>query len=426
MLNLNKKAIAKSMLAVGVSALLIAIVAGCNASTESPVSSVSKTMRVENSGLDCLIPPLPEYDGLPVINTLPDPFLSLNGKRIQNQSDWRCRRAETIAQFQKYELGEKPPKPRMVSGIANSQSITVTVKDKGKSISFDASIQLPNIGQAPYPAMIAMGRFSLNQDALNKLGVAIIHFPNNELGEQLNGGSRGKGKFFDLYGQDHSASAMIAWSWGVSRLIDALEITPGADIDVTRLGVTGCSRNGKGALVAGALDERIALTIPQESGSGGSASWRVSDAQQANGQKVQTLSQIVTENVWLRESFKQFSHTASKLPVDHHQLMGLVAPRALLVIENTSMEWLGNISTYTTAVVGQEIWKSMGLADHMGASQVGGHNHCQYPDSQLPELNAFVQTFLVGGNGDTNIMQSDGDFAVDKHDWVRWETPVLL
>lgn len=357
---------------------------------------------------------------------MPDPFLSLNGERLQKKSDWRCRRAETSAQFQKYELGDKPPKPHRVSATANSESITVTIEDKGKSISFDASIQLPSIGQAPYPAMIAMGRFSLNQDALDKLGVAIINFPNNELGEQLNGGSRGKGKFFDIYGQAHSASAMIAWSWGVSRLIDALETTPAANIDTTRLGVTGCSRNGKGALVAGALDERIALTIPQESGSGGSASWRVSDAQQANGQNVQTLSQIVTENVWLRESFKQFSHTASKLPVDHHQLMGLVAPRALLVIENTSMEWLGNISSQTTAVVAQEIWKSMGLAEHMGASQIGDHNHCQYPDSQLPELNAFVQRFLVGGGTkDTNIMQTDGDFTVDKNAWVKWQTPVL-
>ena len=32
-----------------------------------------------------------------------------------------------------------------------------------------------------------------------------------------------------------------------------------------------CS-NGKGALAVGAFDERVALTIPQESGSGGSAS----------------------------------------------------------------------------------------------------------------------------------------------------------
>ena len=111
------------------------------------------------------------------------------------------------------------------------------------------------------------------------MGVATISFPNDTVAQQMNGSSRGKGVFYDLYGSDHTAGAMIAWAWGVSRLIDALEQTPAAQIDPTRLGVTGCSRNGKGALIVGAFDDRIALTIPQESGSGGAASWRVSDAQ---------------------------------------------------------------------------------------------------------------------------------------------------
>jgi hypothetical protein len=44
---------------------------------------------------------------------------------------------------------------------------------------------------------------------------------------------------------------MIAWAWGISRLIDALEAMPEAGIDPTQLGVMGCSRNGKGALIAG-------------------------------------------------------------------------------------------------------------------------------------------------------------------------------
>ena len=54
---------------------------------------------------------------------------------------------------------------------------------------------------------------------------------------------------------------MIAWSWGLSRLIDVIEADPSQLFDIRKIGVTGCSRNGKGALVAGAFDERIALTI---------------------------------------------------------------------------------------------------------------------------------------------------------------------
>jgi cephalosporin-C deacetylase-like acetyl esterase len=40
-------------------------------------------------------------------------------------------------------------------------------------------------------------------------------------------------------------------------------------IDLKHLAVTGCSYTGKLALIAGAFDERIALTIAQESGGGG-------------------------------------------------------------------------------------------------------------------------------------------------------------
>lgn len=145
--------------------------------------------------------------------------------------------------------------------------------------------------------MIGMGGSNLNNAELLKMGIAVITFPTNKLAEQMNGCSRGKGLFYEMYGSDHSASAIMAWAWGVSRLIDALLKTPAARIDPTRLGITGCSRNGKGALAAGAFEERINLTVPQEPGAGGAASWRVSDAQKAAGKNVQTLSQIVGENV---------------------------------------------------------------------------------------------------------------------------------
>jgi hypothetical protein len=96
-------------------------------------------------------------------------------------------------------------------------------------------------------------------------------------------------------GSSHSASAMTAWTWGVSRIIDALETTSAAKINTQKIAVTGCSRNGKGALMIGAFETRIALTIPQESGSGGDACWRLTAYENQNGGAAQPSTEIVTE-----------------------------------------------------------------------------------------------------------------------------------
>jgi cephalosporin-C deacetylase-like acetyl esterase len=136
------------------------------------------------------------------------------------------------------------------------------------------SITYPSSGKGPYPAIIAYGGASIPIPT----GVAVITFNNDDIAAQINTGSRGQGKFYTLYGSNHSAGAVMAWTWGLSRIVDALEMTPSANINPKRLGVTGCSRNGRGALAAGAFEERIALTIPQESGPGGSGCWRLAQA----------------------------------------------------------------------------------------------------------------------------------------------------
>jgi hypothetical protein len=252
--------------------------------------------------------------------------------------------------------------------------------------------------------------------------------------------TRGQGKFYDLYGSDHPASSMMAWAWGVSRIIDALASTPEAKIDVSHLAVSGCSRNGKGALVVGAFDERIALTVPQESGAGGSASWRISQAQMDHyratvnpnppgGQGVQTLLQASGEQPWFRASFGQFGKSTddvNRLPFDHHMLLGLVAPRALFVIDNTDMMWLGAESSFTDAVAAAEIWNGLGVQAAVGASQVGGHPHCtEVPQGQLDELGAFIDKFLLGANNvSSHVLRSD-HITPDRARWITWSTPAL-
>jgi hypothetical protein len=373
---------------------------------------------------------VPSFSSLQSNAKLPDPFMFKTGSkkntRTSKKSQWAARRAEISALAQAFEFGVKPPKPESVTASYSGSSITISCKEKGKSTSFKCSIQYPSTGKAPYPAMIGVNMNTLNTSEILKLGVALITFPADEVGQEVNASSRGKGKFFDLYGSNYDAGALIAWAWGVDRLIDALQITSSAKIDPTKLGVTGGSRNGKGALAIGAFDERIALTVPQESGNGGASGWRTADAQKASGQNVQTLSQIITENCWFARSLNQFSGQTNKLPYDHHEILGLCAPRGLLVIENPDFEWLGNLSCYNTSMAGRMIYQALGVPNNMGYSSIGGHGHCQFPSSQQPELTAYIKKFLLGDeSANTNVFRSDKSYNFDKAKWVDWTIPEL-
>jgi hypothetical protein len=216
---------------------------------------------------------------------------------------------------------------------------------------------------------------------------------------------------------------MMAWAWGVSRLIDALENTSGHNIDTTKLAVTGCSRNGKGALVVGAFDERIALTIPQESGAGGTASWRVSEYLHNQGQNIQTASSAFGEQPWFDSVFGNFTSSVNNLPMDHHMLMAMVAPRGLLNIDN-AIDWLGPESTQTAGVAGKEVYKALGVPANMAVSQPSSsHTHCQFPSSQNTILRNYLNKFLKGVNsGNTDVVEGP---SVDRARWINWSTPTL-
>ncbi|KAL2007304.1 hypothetical protein VTN00DRAFT_8742 [Thermoascus crustaceus] len=411
--------------------------------------------------------PLPSDLPLPTNPKLPDPFRFLDAnpnshtdnRATTKQSFLECRQEQVRALFQRYELGELPPRPEVMTASFTSNqgeegegedrgersgTLTIHCVEKGREISFSVNISYPsstkgttnliNPGGA-YPAVIAFGSLSIPLPTTtttadsNNDKIAIITFNNTDLAAQTDPKSRGIGKFYDLYSANHSAGAMIAWAWGVSRILDALEsptIAPLTKIRVDRIGVTGCSRNGKGVLVAGAFDERIALTIPQESGSGGAACWRLSDAMWDSGQNVQTAREIVTENVWFSTRFDAYAETdVDVLPFDHHMLAGLVAPRGLFVVENTGIEWLGNMSCYGCMKTARKVWTALGVEDRMGFSQVGNHEHCVFPASQERDLFAFVDRFLLDQPADTDVTYTDGTFEFDEAQWIDWTVPKL-
>jgi sialate O-acetylesterase len=380
------------------------------------VSSLPLVYDVENRGADVPAPAMPPLDQLPAIETLPDPFAWSNGSgRSTDFADWSRHRAEIIQKLQHYEIGEKPAVDRRnIRASMDGDTLIVEVTRNGQTLRLSAHITYPAGGAAPYPAIIGIGQGSgsLPADIFTGRNVAQIAFNFTQVMSHTQ--KRGSEPINRLYPELEEIGAYSAWPWGVSRIIDGLELLGSKSrIDLKHLAVSGCSFAGKMALFAGALDERIALTIAQEPGGGGAAAWRVSETLG----NVETLGR--TNYAWFLESMAQFKEkNVDRLPIDHHELCALIAPRALLVLGNTDYEWLADEAGYVSCQAARKVWETFGIANRMGFSILGGHPHCMVPDAQRPEVEAFVDRFLLG----KNEAITDITFApmFEKVDWKRW------
>ena len=370
----------------------------------------------EHTGADLPLPHFAPLDELPVILPLTDPFAWSDGSgRSVRFEDWKKRRSEIKAEMEHYEIGTKPKRPEQMSAQFADGTLTVNITVNGQTLTLTSQITLPE-GEGPFPAVIGVGRGtgSLPADIFTSRNVAQIAYNFGQVMSHTQ--KRGNEPINKLYPDLVHMGAYSAWSWGVSRVIDGLEMVQDElPIDLKHLAVTGCSFAGKMALFAGAFDERIALTIAQEPGGGGAAAWRVSETM-GNVEKLGA-----TSRAWFMESMFQFSGgNVWKLPLDHHELMAMVAPRALLVLGNPDYQWLAEESGYTSCRAAHEVWQTFGIGDRFGFSIVDGHGHCRLPDSQRPEVEAFVDKFLLG-NANAHTMVTTHSFSSDDASrWFEW------
>lgn len=370
--------------------------------------------RIENTSQLIETGVFPEFDILPEIPTLPDPFLFMNGDRSKDFTDWERHRAEILQQLWHYETGMKPQTPKeKVSATFENDTLTVVIREGDETLTLHSKVVYPE-GDGPFPVLIGIGfpTGSLPPELITGNGVAAISFNFTEVMSHTQ--KRGEEPINRLYPDHTEIGAYAAWPWGISRLIDGMEkVAEKMRLDMNHIGVSGCSFAGKMALFAGAMDERIALTIAQEPGGGGVNAWRVSETLG----NVETIGR--TNYAWFLESMKKFEeNNVSRLPIDHHQLTALIAPRAILILGNTDYEWLADESGYVSANAAREVWKAFGIEDRMGYSIEGDHPHCRLPLSQYGEVTSFIRKFLLDdGSMNTNVTRAA---MFEQTDWKKW------
>jgi (4-O-methyl)-D-glucuronate---lignin esterase len=330
----------------------------------------------------------PEVSQLKPSTELPDPLVMLDGTKVTNKADWEAKRKpELKALFQHYMYGRMPPKPARqefrvseprdcLGGKAVLRDVTIvpieprtvhpihvvliTPKEAKSPPVFigmnfcgnhalldDPKIPLPSVwvrsscdGAANERATDA-GRGSQkdtwNADLIVSRGYALASFYSADVDPDTPDMTDGIGPAFYKPGQtqqgDDDAGTIALWAWGFQRVVDYLVDSPQL-VDPKRIAIVGHSRNGKTALLAGAMDERIALVIPHQAGCGGTAPSRTTDPKAESVQRINTSFPH-----WFCGNFKKYNDRENELPVDAHMLIALIAPRPVYVASASEDLW---------------------------------------------------------------------------------------
>jgi hypothetical protein len=213
----------------------------------------------------------------------------------------------------------------------------------------------------------------------------------------------------------------MAWAWGVSRIIDVIEQSGSTILRPDGVGVTGCSRFGKGAFVVGVFDQRIALTMPIESGTAGVPIFRG-----IPGEGAQSLSSAYGEQPWFGDAFGTFTSNPTRIPIDTHQMVAMIAPRGLFIMDNPHIANLGPRSASVAALGGAEVYRALGAGDNITYwSDVQDGTHCaNRPEWRTPLQQNIQKHLLKTGNAAGTIRissRAQGNLA----EWRDWTTPTL-
>lgn len=380
--------------------------------------------NAENTGADLKKIEYVAPEKLTSCKMLPDPFAWSDGSgRSTNFADWERRRNEVKSEIEFYEIGQKPDKPEEVTASLKDSVLTVVVKHNGETLTLTSRLRIPKTGDGPFPISIGMGRFSgtgaLSPELFN--GCIQVPFDHDQVIRSSHQAVRDdSAKYYKLYPNARANGNYSAWAWGVSRIIDGLEIVAKElNADLSHIAVTGCSYAGKMAMYSSALDERVALAIVQESGGGGINSWRVSDDFTARTDT--NVERITNTNyTWFMPALKDnFEGKADLLPYDHHEILAMCAPRAVLVLGNGDYEWLCDHSGYVSCRGAEVVYDTFGISDRFGFVFDGKHPHCRASDQQIEAVKAYIAKYLFGDQT-VNTTIRDITPTLKNVDYKKW------
>ncbi len=382
--------------------------------------------------------------------TLEDPLAFCDGRKLSSPSQWPARREEILALFQREMYGQMPsPTPiwcelleegSTLAGFANRRQVRMWFRPDKTGPKIDWLILTPTHAPGPVPVIMLLnytgnhevlkdpeilmpdqwmrvppherGHYNLDGEdtvfpvsSLIARGYAIVTAcycdispdpdPYQEKdGVILQDGFAYSRGVFELWGErdpsrTDNTTALAAWAWGLMRGMDLVVREPG--LDQNRVVLTGYSRLGKAALLAGAFDERIPVTVPIQTGGGGAPL-----AKHFFGECIAT--EVASFRHWFCRAYDKYAGNEQALPFDQHLLISCIAPRAIL-IEGFDHPWFDTEGEFLALQSASPVWPFLG--------QPG-----------LPEVSwpADFDRSAIGEK--VGYIRRDGGHGISAYDWM--------
>ena len=297
----------------------------------------------------------PDYPGFP------DPLRffdfdtpAIEGDPVTTAQQWTDqRRPEIVDMLQNYVYGYTPPAPTNLTSTVVSEdgdafgdgraTRRVVELDYGPEGTKTATVNLylPNHVTEPAPVVVSLNRsgneaiepggsradrWHLENTIDRGYAVATAH-----VDDFARDSSSFSEAIIDPYAADGfegNWKAIGAWAYGISRMVDYVETDAAINPDWTI--ATGFSRRAKAAMFAAAMDERIDMIAPHQSGAVGSHPTRDGWGR-GTGYQTQFTH-------WFLDEFNELedAEDRDRLPFDQNFLLALAAPRLAFLSENSS------------------------------------------------------------------------------------------
>ncbi len=349
---------------------------------------------------------------------LPDALTTQAGQSVTSAKQWQSiRRDELLELFRNEVYGRRPTTEVLIEfeplksweqvfdGRATAYDMLAKLTIDDRHFQFPFTVFLPNHVSGKVPAVILINnRYSTpvekaiaETDAfwpvreLIERGYATASFHTSDVDpDRKDGYAEGVRAFF-ADGQEPADDAwrsLSAWGWAASRVLDYLATLDA--VDATRVAVVGHSRGGKTALWAACEDPRFSVAYSNNSGCGGAALSR-----RTYGETVARITSSFPH--WFCKNFSAYAGKEADLPVDQHEVIGLLAPRAVYVTSADEDLWADPRGEYLSLVSAAPVYELLGqkaISDH-----------------RMPALN---QATVVGQTG---YHIRSGGHGLEAEDW---------